>query len=85
MVVPGTATVAPGAAVALPGAAASALPGGVLGDVHRGITHQAMGSVVAERVVGQAVQVAFAGLVVLVAAFAGLAHRLMAMTRTPRK
>ena len=45
----------------------SVLPGGVLGDVHRGVTHRAMGSVVAERVVGQAVQVALAGLVVLVA------------------
>jgi uncharacterized membrane protein YbhN (UPF0104 family) len=45
----------------------SVLPGGVIGDLHRGITNRAMGSVVAERVVGQAVQVALAGLVVLVA------------------
>ena len=45
----------------------SVLPGGVLGDVHRGVTHRSMGSVVAERVVGQAVQVALTGLVVLVA------------------
>ena len=45
----------------------SVLPGGVLGDVHRGVRHRAMRSVVAERVVGQAVQVALAGLVVLVA------------------
>jgi len=45
----------------------SVLPGGVLGDVHRGVTHRSMGSVVAERVVGQAAQVALAGLVVLVA------------------
>jgi uncharacterized membrane protein YbhN (UPF0104 family) len=45
----------------------SVLPGGVIGDLHRGLTNRAMGSVVAERVVGQAVQVALAGLVVLVA------------------
>jgi uncharacterized membrane protein YbhN (UPF0104 family) len=45
----------------------SVLPGGVLGDVHRGVAHRAMRSVVAERMVGQAVQVALAGLVVLVA------------------
>ena len=45
----------------------SVLPGGVLGDVHRGVTHRSMGSVVAERVVGQAAQVALTGLVVLVA------------------
>ena len=53
----------------------SVLPGGVLGDVHRGVTHRAMGSVVAERVVGQAVQVALAGLVVLVAWPVTASHR----------
>jgi uncharacterized membrane protein YbhN (UPF0104 family) len=45
----------------------SVLPGGVLGDVHRGLTHRAIRSVLWERVLGQAVAVAFALLVVLVA------------------
>lgn len=45
----------------------SVLPGGVLGDVHRGLTHRSIRSVVWERVLGQAVAVALALLVVLVA------------------
>ena len=45
----------------------SVLPGGVLGDVHRGLTHRAVRSVLWERLLGQAVAVAFALLVVLVA------------------
>ena len=43
------------------------LPGGVLGDVHRGLRHRAVRSVVWERVLGQAVAVALALLVALVA------------------
>jgi hypothetical protein len=45
----------------------SVLPGGVLGDVHRGVAHRAVRSVLWERVLGQAVAVALALLVVLVA------------------
>jgi uncharacterized membrane protein YbhN (UPF0104 family) len=45
----------------------SVLPGGVLGDVHRGVSHRALRSVVWERVLGQAVAVALALMVVLVA------------------
>jgi uncharacterized membrane protein YbhN (UPF0104 family) len=45
----------------------SVLPGGVLGDVHRGLTHRTVRSVVWERVLGQAVAVALALLVALVA------------------
>ncbi len=45
----------------------SVLPGGVLGDVHRGVAHRALRSVVWERVLGQAVAVALALLVALVA------------------
>jgi uncharacterized membrane protein YbhN (UPF0104 family) len=45
----------------------SVLPGGVLGDVHRGLAHRALRSVVWERVLAQAVAIALAFLVVLVA------------------
>ena len=45
----------------------SVLPGGMLGDVHRALTHRTLRSVVTERVVGQAVQVVVALLVVLIA------------------
>ena len=45
----------------------SVLPGGVLGDVHRGLTHRTVRSVLWERILGQAVAVAFALLVVLIA------------------
>jgi hypothetical protein len=45
----------------------SVLPGGVVGDVHRAVVHRTVRSVVVERVVGQAVQVAVGLLVVLVA------------------
>ncbi len=45
----------------------SVLPGGIVGDVHRAIAHRTVGSVVVERVMGQAVQVAVGLLVVLVA------------------
>jgi glycosyltransferase 2 family protein len=45
----------------------SVLPGGVLGDVHRGLAHRAVRSVLWERVLGQAVGAAVALLVVLVA------------------
>jgi uncharacterized membrane protein YbhN (UPF0104 family) len=45
----------------------SVLPGGVLGDVHRALTHRTVRSVLWERILGQAVAVAFALLVVLVA------------------
>ena len=45
----------------------SVLPGGVLGDVHRALTHRTLRSVVTERVVGQAIQVVVALLVVLIA------------------
>jgi uncharacterized membrane protein YbhN (UPF0104 family) len=45
----------------------SVLPGGVLGDVHRGVSHRALRSVVWERVLGQVVALAVALLVVLVA------------------
>nr|WP_228499979.1 lysylphosphatidylglycerol synthase domain-containing protein [Nocardioides agariphilus] len=49
----------------------SVLPGGVLGDVHRGLAHRALRSVVWERVLAQAVAIALALLVVLVAWPAG--------------
>ena len=45
----------------------SVLPGGIVGDVHRAIAHRTVRSVVVERVVGQAVQIAVGLLVVLVA------------------
>jgi uncharacterized membrane protein YbhN (UPF0104 family) len=45
----------------------STLPGGVLGDVHRGLAHRTLRSVATERVAGQSVQVAVSLLVVLVA------------------
>jgi hypothetical protein len=45
----------------------SVLPGGVLGDVHRALSHRTIRSVLWERILGQAVAVAFALLVVLVA------------------
>ncbi len=45
----------------------SVLPGGILGDVHRGLSHRTLRSVWWERVVGQAVAVALALLVALVA------------------
>jgi uncharacterized membrane protein YbhN (UPF0104 family) len=45
----------------------SVLPGGVLGDVHRAMTHRTVRSVFWERVLGQVVAVAVALLVVLVA------------------
>ena len=51
----------------------SVLPGGVLGDVHRGLTHRTVRSVVWERVLGQSVAVALALLVALVAWPAGSA------------
>jgi hypothetical protein len=51
----------------------SVLPGGIVGDVHRAVAHRAVRSVVVERVVGQAVQVAVGVLVVLVAWPADLA------------
>jgi hypothetical protein len=51
----------------------SVLPGGIVGDVHRAVAHRAVRSVVVERVVGQAVQVAVGVLVVLVAWPAGIA------------
>lgn len=44
----------------------SVLPGGVLGDLHRGLAHRTLHSVVWERVVGQSVQVSASLLVVLV-------------------
>lgn len=45
----------------------SVLPGGVLGDVHRGVAHRALRSVVWERVLGQVVALSVALLVALVA------------------
>ena len=45
----------------------SVFPGGIVGDVHRAVAHRTVRSVVVERVVGQAVQVAVGLLVVLVA------------------
>jgi len=51
----------------------SVLPGGVVGDVHRAVAHRTVRSVVVERVLGQAVQVAAALLVLLVAWPAGIA------------
>ena len=51
----------------------SVLPGGIVGDVHRAIAHRTVRSVVVERVVGQAVQIAVGLLVVLVAWPADLA------------
>jgi glycosyltransferase 2 family protein len=45
----------------------SVLPGGIVGDVHRAIAHRTVRSVVVERVLGQAVQIAMGLLVVLVA------------------
>jgi glycosyltransferase 2 family protein len=45
----------------------SVLPGGIVGDVHRAIAHRTVRSVVVERVLGQAVQIAVGLLVVLVA------------------
>ncbi|MEO6509382.1 MAG: lysylphosphatidylglycerol synthase transmembrane domain-containing protein [Nocardioides sp.] len=45
----------------------SVLPGGIVGDVHRAIAHRTVRSVVVERVLGQAVQIAVALMVVLVA------------------
>ena len=45
----------------------SVLPGGVLGDVHRGLAYRALRSVFWERVLGQVTQVAVTLLVVLVA------------------
>jgi len=45
----------------------SVLPGGVLGDVHRAVTHRTVRSVFWERILGQAVAIALALLVVLVA------------------
>jgi uncharacterized membrane protein YbhN (UPF0104 family) len=45
----------------------SVVPGGIVGDVHRAIAHRTVKSVVVERVLGQAVQVALGLLVVLVA------------------
>jgi hypothetical protein len=45
----------------------SVLPGGVLGDVHRGVAHKTLRSVAWERVLGQVVALALALLVALVA------------------
>ncbi len=45
----------------------SVLPGGIVGDVHRAISHRTVRSVVVERVLGQVVQIAVGLLVVLVA------------------
>ncbi len=44
----------------------SVLPGGVLGDVHRGLAHRTLRSVFWERVIGQAVQIAASLLVVMI-------------------
>ena len=61
------------------------LPGGVVGDVHRGITHGGLRAVAWERSAGQVVQLVLTVAVLLVAAVARAGRRAARRARAPRR